>query len=35
MDAVITGADRVRRFSRFWTREIGLLQEGLLDTPTR
>jgi DNA-binding MarR family transcriptional regulator/N-acetylglutamate synthase-like GNAT family acetyltransferase len=22
----------VRRFSRFWTREIGLLQEGLLDT---
>jgi DNA-binding MarR family transcriptional regulator/GNAT superfamily N-acetyltransferase len=28
-----SGADRVRRFSRFWTREIGLLQEGLLDTP--
>jgi DNA-binding MarR family transcriptional regulator/GNAT superfamily N-acetyltransferase len=30
---VNTGADRVRRFSRFWTREIGLFQEGLLDTP--
>jgi DNA-binding MarR family transcriptional regulator/ribosomal protein S18 acetylase RimI-like enzyme len=27
------GADRVRRFSRFWTREMGLLQAGLLDTP--
>jgi len=27
------GADRARRFSRFWTREIGLLHEGLLDTP--
>jgi DNA-binding MarR family transcriptional regulator/GNAT superfamily N-acetyltransferase len=26
-------ADRARRFSRFWTREIGLLHEGLLDTP--
>ncbi len=23
---------RARRFSRFWTREIGLLDEGLLDT---
>ena len=33
MNAVDTGADRVRRFSRFWTREIGLLQEGLLDMP--
>ena len=33
VNAVDTGADRVRRFSRFWTREIGLLQEGLLDTP--
>ena len=32
MDAVITGADRVRRFSRFWTREIGLLQDSMLDT---
>jgi DNA-binding MarR family transcriptional regulator/GNAT superfamily N-acetyltransferase len=27
-----TPADRARRFSRFWTREIGLLHEGLLDT---
>jgi DNA-binding MarR family transcriptional regulator/predicted N-acetyltransferase YhbS len=26
------GADRVRRFGRFWTREIGLLHDGLLDT---
>ena len=26
------GADRARRFSRFWTREIGLLHEGVLDT---
>ena len=33
VNAVDTGADRVRRFSRFWTREIGLLQEGLLDMP--
>jgi DNA-binding MarR family transcriptional regulator/GNAT superfamily N-acetyltransferase len=33
VNAVNTGAVRVRRFSRFWTREIGLLQEGLLDTP--
>src|SRR3954467_5215836 len=33
MNGVDTGADRVRRFSRFWTREIGLLQDGLLDTP--
>src|SRR3954467_5317287 len=32
MNGVDTGADRVRRFSRFWTREIGLLQDGLLDT---
>ena len=27
------GAERARRFSRFWTREVGLLHEGLLDTP--
>ena len=27
-----SGADRARRFSRFWTREIGLLHEGVLDT---
>ena len=33
VNAVDTGADRVRRFSRFWTREIGLLHEGLLDMP--
>jgi DNA-binding MarR family transcriptional regulator len=33
MDAVATGAARARRFSRFWTREIGLLGEGLLETP--
>jgi DNA-binding MarR family transcriptional regulator/GNAT superfamily N-acetyltransferase len=33
MNAMDTGAERVRRFSRFWTREIGLLQEGLLETP--
>jgi DNA-binding MarR family transcriptional regulator/GNAT superfamily N-acetyltransferase len=31
-DASATGAERARRFSRFWTREIGLLDEGLLDT---
>ena len=23
----------VRRFSRFYTRQIGLLQDGLLDSP--
>jgi DNA-binding MarR family transcriptional regulator/GNAT superfamily N-acetyltransferase len=32
MDARSTGADRARRFSRFWTREIGLLHEGVLQT---
>jgi DNA-binding MarR family transcriptional regulator/GNAT superfamily N-acetyltransferase len=32
VDGHPTGADRARRFSRFWTREIGLLHEGLLDT---
>jgi DNA-binding MarR family transcriptional regulator/GNAT superfamily N-acetyltransferase len=32
MDALLAPADRARRFSRFWTREIGLLHEGLLDT---
>jgi DNA-binding MarR family transcriptional regulator/N-acetylglutamate synthase-like GNAT family acetyltransferase len=30
---VHAGSDRVRRFNRFWTRELGLLQAGLLDTP--
>src|SRR6476661_3911573 len=33
MEALAVPADRARRFSRFWTREIGLLREGLLDTP--
>lgn len=33
MATSVTPADRARRFSRFWTREIGLLHEGLLDTP--
>jgi DNA-binding MarR family transcriptional regulator/GNAT superfamily N-acetyltransferase len=33
MGAIAAPADRARRFSRFWTREIGLLHEGLLDTP--
>ena len=33
MDVLAAPADRARRFSRFWTREIGLLHEGLLDTP--
>jgi DNA-binding MarR family transcriptional regulator/GNAT superfamily N-acetyltransferase len=32
MDVLPSPADRARRFSRFWTREIGLLHEGLLDT---
>jgi DNA-binding MarR family transcriptional regulator/GNAT superfamily N-acetyltransferase len=32
MEALLAPADRARRFSRFWTREIGLLHEGLLDT---
>jgi DNA-binding MarR family transcriptional regulator/predicted N-acetyltransferase YhbS len=29
----LSAADRARRFSRFWTREVGLLHEGLLETP--
>ena len=33
MDAHPDGAERLRRFNRFWTREVGLLHEGLLDTP--
>jgi DNA-binding MarR family transcriptional regulator/N-acetylglutamate synthase-like GNAT family acetyltransferase len=33
MGALLAPTDRARRFSRFWTREIGLLHEGLLDTP--
>jgi DNA-binding MarR family transcriptional regulator/GNAT superfamily N-acetyltransferase len=33
MDPLPAPADRARRFSRFWTREIGLLHEGLLGTP--
>jgi DNA-binding MarR family transcriptional regulator/GNAT superfamily N-acetyltransferase len=33
MEVLAGPADRARRFSRFWTREIGLLHEGLLDTP--
>ena len=32
MEQLATPPDRARRFSRFWTREIGLLHEGLLDT---
>lgn len=32
MEALADGARRARRFSRFWTREIGLLHEGLLGT---
>jgi DNA-binding MarR family transcriptional regulator/N-acetylglutamate synthase-like GNAT family acetyltransferase len=32
MAALASPADRARHFSRFWTREIGLLHEGLLDT---
>jgi DNA-binding MarR family transcriptional regulator/GNAT superfamily N-acetyltransferase len=32
VEQTIAAADRARRFSRFWTREIGLLHEGLLDT---
>jgi DNA-binding MarR family transcriptional regulator/GNAT superfamily N-acetyltransferase len=32
MASSVAPADRARRFSRFWTREIGLLHEGLLDT---
>ncbi|HET6172598.1 MAG TPA: helix-turn-helix domain-containing GNAT family N-acetyltransferase [Gaiellales bacterium] len=32
MDSLVAPADRARRFSRFWTREIGLLHEGLLNT---
>ena len=31
--STLGAADRARRFSRFWTREVGLLHEGLLDTP--
>jgi DNA-binding MarR family transcriptional regulator/GNAT superfamily N-acetyltransferase len=33
VNATLPGAERVRRFSRFWTRELGLLGPGLLDTP--
>src|SRR6476659_1848319 len=33
MEVLAAPADRARRFSRFWTRQIGLLHEGLLDTP--
>lgn len=32
MDENVEGAERVRRFNRFWTREVGLLREGLLET---
>jgi DNA-binding MarR family transcriptional regulator/predicted N-acetyltransferase YhbS len=28
----LSAPDRARRFSRFWTREVGLLHEGLLET---
>ena len=31
-DELTSGAQRARRFSRFWTREIGLLHEGVLGT---
>jgi DNA-binding MarR family transcriptional regulator/predicted N-acetyltransferase YhbS len=33
MTELAVRAERARGFSRFWTREIGLLHEGLLDTP--
>ncbi len=33
MTELAVRAERARSFSRFWTREIGLLHEGLLDTP--
>jgi DNA-binding MarR family transcriptional regulator/GNAT superfamily N-acetyltransferase len=33
MTELAARAERARGFSRFWTREIGLLHEGLLDTP--
>jgi DNA-binding MarR family transcriptional regulator/GNAT superfamily N-acetyltransferase len=33
VEVLAAPADRARRFSRFWTREIGLLREGLLETP--
>src|SRR3954463_8421384 len=32
MDGNVEGAERVRRFNRFWSREVGLLREGLLET---
>ncbi len=32
MTELAVRAERARGFSRFWTREIGLLHEGLLDT---
>jgi len=33
MDVTTEAIDRVRRFTRFYTRRIGVLQEGLLATP--
>jgi DNA-binding MarR family transcriptional regulator/GNAT superfamily N-acetyltransferase len=33
MSALAARVEATRRFNRFWTRQLGLLQAGLLDTP--